>query len=151
MPRSRLDRAELKTWVTLIGGIRSLMNALDRQLRDEQGMSHDDYQILAELYRARHPMRMSDLAGVLGFSRSRLSHAFARLETEGWVTRARDDGDRRVISATLTDSGVERVQEASVSHLAQVERLVFETLGAERASQMARAMAEVGKAARGER
>lgn len=123
------------------------MNALDRQLRDEAGMTHDDYEILARLHRApNRTLRMSELARDVGFSPSRLSHAVARMEEEGWITRAPTPDDRRGTDAILTDVGVGVVEAATPAHLALVKRLVFETLGQERASETAEAMDAIGRA-----
>lgn len=136
-----LTRSELRSWVKLVGGIKALLDALDRQLRDEAGMSHDDYIILSRLHREPgRRMRMSDLAREVSFSPSRLSHAVTRLEAQGSVQRRRGGSDRRVIEAALTDVGVTRVREVSPGHLAQVKKLVFETLGPDRARDTADAM-----------
>jgi DNA-binding MarR family transcriptional regulator len=129
--------------------MRSLLNALDRQLRDEAGMTHDDYEILSRLHRAPgRTLRMSDLARDVGFSPSRLSHAVARMEDSGWVLRAPCQTDRRGTEATLTDVGVKVVDEVTPAHLALVRRLVFESVGRERAGDAAEVLGEIGRAAR---
>lgn len=145
-----LNRAELRTWLTMIGGIRALLIAIDRQLRDEAGMTHDDYVILGRLHRSPgHGMRMSDLAREAGFSPSRLSHAFDRMEASGWVCRDPSAADRRVTEARLTDLGTEMVESASATHFAMIKHAVFETLGPEEARQVAEAMSQVASAAGG--
>jgi DNA-binding MarR family transcriptional regulator len=137
------------SWFRLAGGMRSLLNALDRQLRDESGMTHDDYVILSRLHRASdRTLRMSDLAREVGFSPSRLSHAVGRMEDAGWVERSRSQTDRRGTDATLTDRGVEVVEAATPAHLALVKKLVFDTLGEERAADLAQALDEIGRACR---
>ena len=144
-----LSRAELMSWLRLAGGMKSLLNALDRQLRDESGMTHDDYVILSRLHRAsERRLRMSDLAREVGFSPSRLSHAVSRMEEAGWVDRSRSETDRRGTDATLTGRGVEVVEAATPAHLALVKKLVFDTLGDERAADLAEALDEVGRARR---
>jgi DNA-binding MarR family transcriptional regulator len=146
-----LNRTELRTWFKMIGGIKSLLDALDRQLRAEAGMSHDDYQMLSRLHREPgRVMRMSDLAGEIGYSPSRLSHAVSRLELEGWVRRTPSHDDRRVIEARLTDTGATRVRQVSADHLALVRRLVFDTLGPDAASEIADAIDQIGRAASSE-
>jgi DNA-binding MarR family transcriptional regulator len=143
-----LTRTELRAWIRLIGGIKGLLNALDRQLRDEAGMSHDDYQILSQLHRtADRTLRMSTLAREIGFSASRLSHAVNRMEVAGWVERRPSGEDRRGTEATLTGLGTDIVEGASVAHLDQVHRIVFETLGSERAAATAEALQEIAQAA----
>jgi DNA-binding MarR family transcriptional regulator len=145
-----MGRAELRTWIRMIGGIKSLLNALDRDLRNESGMSHDDYQILSQLHRAPdRTLRMSVLAREIGFSASRLSHAVGRMEDAGWIERRPSTGDRRGTDATLTGVGVEVVEGASSGHLALVHHAVFETLGPERAADTAEALEAIGRTARG--
>ena len=144
-----LTRTELRNWLKLVGGIKALLDALDRQLRTDAGMSHDDYQILSRLHRdPKQTMRMSDLADEVGFSTSRLSHAVGRLEGRGWVRRIPSTTDRRVVEAVLTGAGSNRVREVSPDHLTQVKRLVFETLGPDRARETAEAMDDIRRAAR---
>lgn len=143
-----LTRSELRTWFGLVSGMRSLLGALDRQFRSQCGITHDDYEILSRLHRAPdRTLRMSRLAGEVGFSPSRLSHAVGRMEEIGWVVRTPSPADRRGTDATLTDLGVEFVDAVTPAHLAQVKQLVFETLGPERARVVAESLAEVGRAA----
>jgi DNA-binding MarR family transcriptional regulator len=146
-----LSRSELRAWFRLAGAMRSLLNALDRQLRDESGMTHDDYEILSRLHRAPdRTLRMSGLAHDVGFSPSRLSHAVNRMEEAGWISRRPCPSDRRGTEAMLTELGVKIVEEASPAHLALVRSLIFDVVGSERAGELAEAMDEIGRAARGE-
>lgn len=122
-----LTRSELRSWLRIINGIQSLLDALDTQLRAEAGISHDDYRILNALYRAPgRTMRMTELAREMSYSPSRLSHTAARLEDQAWVVRHRVDGDRRGVEIELTEEGVAKTRHASVGHLALVKRLVFD-------------------------
>ncbi len=50
-------------------------------------------------------MRMTELAERSKITRSRLSHAVARLEKDGWVAREDCPTDRRGQVAVLTDQG----------------------------------------------
>jgi len=150
MPTS-LNRSELRSWFRLAGGMRSLLNALDRQLRDDAGMTHDDYEILGRLHRAPdQTLRMSSLARDVGFSPSRLSHAVNRMEQAGWISRRPSPVDRRGTEANLTDLGARVVEDASPAHLALVRTLIFDVIGADRAGALAEAMDEIGRTARGE-
>jgi DNA-binding MarR family transcriptional regulator len=143
-----LNRAELRSWLEVIEGMRSLLNALDRDLRNRAGISHDDYEILSRLHRAANrSMRMSELALDVGCSPSRLTHAITRLEQDGLVLRSRSAADGRGVEAVLTETGVLRVREASAGHFDQVRRLVFDTLGPDRARELASAMGKIRRAA----
>jgi DNA-binding MarR family transcriptional regulator len=131
--------------------MRSLLNALDRQLRDEAGMTHDDYEILSRLHRAPdRTLRMTSLARDVGFSPSRLSHAVSRMEAAGWISRRPSLVDRRGTEATLTELGAKVVEDASLAHLDLVRKLIFDVVGGERAGATAEVMDEIGRAARGE-
>lgn len=146
---SPLSRSELRTWVTLIGGIASFLGALDRQLRGDYGISHDDYRVLATLSRAAGKRaRMSEMATTLTFSPSRLTHAIRRFESAGWVKRTTTSGDRRGVDVELTEDGLRWVNEVSAGHLSTVQVLLFETLGSEGARELAESMRTVGQAAR---
>jgi DNA-binding MarR family transcriptional regulator len=129
--------------------MRSLLIALDRQFRDEAGMTHDDYEILSRLHRAPETkLRMTDLAGDVGFSPSRLSHAVARMEESGWIERTPSPTDRRGTDACLTAEGVKVVEAVSPDHLALVRKLIFDSIGQDRAREAAEALDEIGRAAR---
>jgi DNA-binding MarR family transcriptional regulator len=91
---------------------------------------------------------MSTLAREIGFSASRLSHAVNRMEEAGWIDRRPSTSDRRGTDASLSGLGLEMVEKASAGHLDLVRRIVFETLGDERARATSEAMDEIGRTAR---
>lgn len=143
-----LNRTELRGWLTLIGGIQSLLDALDRQLRDEAGISHDDYRILSSLYRSPGRVRrMSDLAREMNYSPSRLTHAAARLEEQGWVARSPSGSDRRGVDLGLTDAGIAKARDASKGHLALVRELVFGVPEPDQLAAAVVALERIGNAA----
>ncbi|MGD2059332.1 MAG: MarR family transcriptional regulator [Acidimicrobiia bacterium] len=145
-----LTRSELRAWLRIINGIQSLLDALDGQLRTEAGISHDDYRILSALYRApRRTRRMTELAAEMSYSPSRLSHTAARLEKQGWVARSRVDDDRRGVEIGLTEEGVTKTRDASVGHLALVERLVFDIPERDQLRATVEVLDRIGKASAG--
>ena len=102
-PPRWLTADEMAAWLPLVRFVHLLPQALDRQLREEAGISHVYYQILAMLSAAPDGrMRMSELARVTSTSTSRLSHAVAALEERGWVERGECATDRRGQVASLT-------------------------------------------------
>ena len=73
-------------------------------MQAQHGLTMADYEILVRLSEAPHrTLRMSELADAAESSRSRLSHAVARLEEAGWVRRESCPSDRRGQLAVLTD------------------------------------------------
>ena len=144
-----LDRSELRSWYQLIQGIRALQAALDRRLRHDAGMSHDDYLVLARLYRApEKKMTMTQLATEVEFSPSRLSNTMGRFETRGWIVRKAGGGDKRSVEARLTEEGIRLTKKVTDKHLHHVKELVIDTLGPETARQTAEALGRIRKATR---
>jgi DNA-binding MarR family transcriptional regulator len=124
-----LDPGEQRVWRSFLEASRLLFDALDRQLQAEAGMPHAYYEILVRLSEAaERTMRMSDLADSLSSSRSRLSHAVARLEERGWVRRQADPADRRGQWAILTDEGFAALAAAAPGHVGAVRRQLFDPL-----------------------
>lgn len=124
-----LSQHEMAAWLPLVRLLSLLPNALDTQLREDAGISHVYYQILAILSAAPdRQLRMSELARLAGTSLSRLSHAVTSLQARDWVRRTPSTDDRRGQIAVLTDTGEQALAEAAPGHLAQVRRLVFDQL-----------------------
>ncbi len=126
-----LDPDEMAAWLGLVELLVRLPAALDRQLREEAGIPHAHYQILAVLSAAdASTRRMSDLARLTSTSASRLSHAVAALEARGWVRRTPCEDDRRGQHAQLTADGTAALVTMAPGHVEQVRRLVFDRLDA---------------------
>ncbi|RZS91498.1 DNA-binding MarR family transcriptional regulator [Motilibacter rhizosphaerae] len=127
-----LSTAEQADWRAFLAGVASFSEAIERQLQDEAGMPHGYYEVLVQLSEAPdRRLRMSELADRLTSSRSRLSHAVARLEEKGWVRREPCPADRRGQLAVLTDEGFAALEEAAPGHVAAVRRHLVDALGPE--------------------
>ncbi|MDH2428044.1 MarR family transcriptional regulator [Sphaerisporangium sp. TRM90804] len=132
-----LDDDEQATWRAFIWGSQLVHESLDRQLQRDSGMPHTYYLILAMLSEAPgRSMTMTDLARLVRSSASKLSHAAARLEGQGWVRRGKKPGDARTTVATLTDEGFAALAAAAPGHVEQVRRVLFDRLTPEQAGQV---------------
>jgi DNA-binding MarR family transcriptional regulator len=132
-----LDAYEQRAWRTFLGAARLVFDQLDRQLQRDAGMPHAYYEILARLSEApERTLRMSELAEKLGSSRSRLSHAVARLEKVGWVQRVECPTDRRGLLAVLTDEGFAELAAAAPGHVETVRTLLLDPLTPEQVAQL---------------
>ena len=141
---------EMAAWLPLVRFVHLLPQALDRQLREEAGISHVYYQILAMLSGAPDGrMRMSELARATSTSTSRLSHAVAALEERGWVVRTSCDTDRRGQLAELTADGRRELERTAPGHVDEVRRRVFDVLDDAEVAQL-RVLAEKLSAAAGD-
>ncbi|MCG5467987.1 MarR family transcriptional regulator [Micromonospora sp. LAH09] len=134
-----LDSDEQRTWRAYLTASRVLMDTLDRELQRDAGMPHAYYEILVQLSEAPgRQLRMSELAQAAGSSRSRLSHAVARLEAAGWVRREECPTDRRGQIALLTDEGFATLAAAAPGHVEGVRRHLFDALSPAQVDQLRR-------------
>ncbi|MCW2631642.1 MAG: regulatory protein MarR [Pseudonocardia sp.] len=137
-----LDSDEQRAWRAFLTMNRLLFEKVDRQLQCDAGMPHAYYEILVRLSEVPgHALRMSKLAESSTSSRSRLSHAVARLEEAGWVRRTADPCDRRGAVAQLTDEGFAALAAAAPGHVTAVRETLFDPLTPEQVTQL-RAIAE---------
>jgi DNA-binding MarR family transcriptional regulator len=133
-----LSADEQRAWRAYLESSKVLFDALDRQLQREAEMPHAYFEVLVRLSEAEgRSLRMSELADLTLSSRSRLSHAVARLEERGWVERVNCETDRRGQIATLTDAGFAVLQGAAPNHVDTVRQYVIDGLSAEQLQQLA--------------
>lgn len=132
-----LSEPEQRAWHAYISATTLLLDALDRQLQRDSGMPHGYYEILVRLSDAEdHRMRMSELADATRSSRSRLSHAVARLEERGWLVRTDCATDKRGQNAVLTDAGFAALEAAAPGHVAAVRKHMIDRLSPEQIEQL---------------
>ena len=132
-----LDEAEMAAWLPLLRVVQLLPQAMDRQLRQEAGIGHAYYQVLAALSaQPEQTLSMGELARLAATSPSRLSHAVAAMEERGWVARRPCSTNRRIQYATLTDEGASLLEGLAPGHVAEVRRLVFDRLAGDDVVQL---------------
>ncbi|HWQ22985.1 MAG TPA: MarR family transcriptional regulator [Gaiellaceae bacterium] len=116
--------SEQRTFTSLLRAHASVTRRLSAQLLVEHGLTLSDYEVLLRLSRApERRLRRVDLAEQVVLSASGITRLLDGLEASGLVERAACDSDRRVVYAVLTDAGLEKLEEASRSHVAQVAEL----------------------------
>lgn len=124
-----LTEDELQAWLGLAGVMLKLSPALDSQLQRDSDLTHFDYLCLAMLSEPEdRTLRMSELAGRVNASLSRLSHVISKLEKRGWVARKPSPQSRRVTLVTLLEDGWQVLVKAAPGHVETVRSLVFEDL-----------------------
>jgi DNA-binding MarR family transcriptional regulator len=110
------------SFVSLVRAYTHAMRHLNAQLTAEHGLTISDYEVLLRLARAPdRRMRRVDLAEQVLLTASGITRLLDGLERTGFVERGSCDTDRRVVYAVLTDDGVQKLREASQSHVGQIE------------------------------
>ena len=133
-----LSLQQQASWRAFLGGVTALMDQLDRDLRQNHGLSMPEYEILVRLSESPdRSIRMAELAAAVGHSRSRVTHTVSRLERNGLVLRGQCSDDGRGVSAVLTDAGFAALERAAHTHVrgvhdyfvAQASATDFATIG----------------------
>ena len=124
-----LDEREQRAWRALQLMQMRLTAELTRQLVTESGLSYQDYLVLVALTdRPDGRMRLFELACVLGWEKSRLSHHISRMEERGLVTRTKCASDRRGAFVVVTGTGREEIEAAAPGHVDAVRRMFVDRL-----------------------
>ncbi len=122
-----LDASQQRDWRAFLLGTTRLFDRLDRDLREEHGLSLPEYEILVRLSEAPdRRLRMAELASSVSHSRSRVTHTVARLEAAGLVTRSACPTDGRGVIALLTDSGFALLADAARTHVEGVRHYLVD-------------------------
>jgi DNA-binding MarR family transcriptional regulator len=148
-PTRWLNADEQAVWRSFITATQMLTERLDQELIRDSGMPHAYYEVLVRLSEVPdHRMRMSALADRSLSSRSRLSHAVARLEENGWVRRESCATDRRGQLAVLTDEGFEALEAAAPGHVEGVRSHLFDPLTPQQVKQLGEICAAIANGLR---
>ena len=102
---------------------------LQRQMQADAQLSASDYEVLVHLTDSPEGrVRVSDLARLLQWERSRVSHHLTRMERRGLVERSECVEDGRGAYIGVTAAGRAAIEQAAPGHVTAVRRLVFDVL-----------------------
>lgn len=139
-----LDAREQRAWRGYLAMQAQLQATLHRRLQADAGLSLADFDVLVALSdRAGEPVRAGELAGLLQWEKSRLSHHLARMERRGLVAREDCPDDARGAFVVLTDAGRRAQEAAAPAHVASVRELVFDGLAPEQVDALIEVSDEV--------
>jgi DNA-binding MarR family transcriptional regulator len=112
----------VEQWRDLARHYAQISCRLDKALHERHGLGMSEFEILDRLAESgKDCVRMQELGDAVHLSQSALSRAVARLDKEGLVSREMCDMDRRGVFVRLTDTGLQRWQDASPTHREVVE------------------------------
>ncbi|MEU6394107.1 MarR family transcriptional regulator [Streptomyces sp. NPDC046939] len=136
-----LSPDEQQVWRAYLHATTLLEDHLDRQLQRDAKMPHIYFGLLVQLSEApKRRLRMTELAMSAKITRSRLSHAIARLEKNGWVRREDCPSDKRGQFAVLTDAGLDVLRQTAPGHVSAVRQALFDRLTPEQQKSLGEIM-----------
>jgi DNA-binding MarR family transcriptional regulator len=132
-----LSDDEQEVWRAYLRANQLLHARLNRQLQRDTGFSEADYAVLVHLSEAPDDrMRGYELAAVIQWEKSRLSHHLTRMEKRGLVRREECPTDGRGAFIALTEEGRRRIEAAAPLHVSEVRRLFFDALSADQTTEL---------------
>jgi DNA-binding MarR family transcriptional regulator len=122
----QLSTTAVQAFIRLLLGHAAATRVLSADLVREHGLTINDYEALLRLSRAEERrLKRVELAESLLLTPSGVTRLLDGLERAGYVEKGSCDSDARVTYAVLTDAGLDKLREASTSHVAQI-RTFFE-------------------------
>jgi DNA-binding MarR family transcriptional regulator len=116
-------------WRLYISSGRHLVAELDRRLQADAGVSHPEHTVLLSLNEApRRQLRTGELAELLAWEKSRVSHQVARMEARGLVERTACETDGRGTWIGITAEGRRLLLRAMRAHAADIRELFVDRL-----------------------
>jgi DNA-binding MarR family transcriptional regulator len=139
-----LDEQQQQSWRAYVLGTTLLHERLDRELREAHDLSLSEYEILVRLSESpERRVRMAEIASLLNYSRSRITHTVARLERDGLVNRRQCETDGRGVIAEMTDKGFKRLVDAAPTHVEGVRAALVDVLSDDDLATVGRAFTKV--------
>jgi DNA-binding MarR family transcriptional regulator len=121
-----LHRDEWESWGALMLLNRTVVQALDAELRSRHGLAVTEFDVLITLFNAPNQrLGMSALADRVLLSPAGTTHLVTRLERDGKVRREVDPTDRRKWFTVLTAEGDRTLREARRTHNDVLRRTLF--------------------------
>lgn len=124
-----LSASEQRLWRGWLRLNAELDATLQRELHADSGLSMPDFEVLVNLTDSPEGrVRVTDLARLILWERSRLSHHVTRMQRRGLVERVECPEDGRGAFIAITAAGRAAIEQAAPGHVRAVRRLVFDAL-----------------------
>lgn len=133
-----LDDEEKALWRDYLGLQGRLHLAIQRDLKLSSDLTEPEFEVLVYLSEADGPLRMTALADVLMWERSRLSHQVTRMVKRGLVERTSCPTDGRGAFVSVTADGMSEIEKAAPHHVATVRREFLDRLDDDDKRELAR-------------
>lgn len=136
-----LNSEEKALWRDYLAIQGRLHLAIQRDLKLSSDLTEPEFEVLVYLSEADGPLRMTALADVLMWERSRLSHQVTRMVKRGLVERTSCPTDGRGAFVSVTNEGMKEIEKAAPDHVTTVRREFLDRLSEEDKRELGRLLA----------
>ena len=137
MSTKLLSPRELRVWHAFRGMGEDVLGRVGRDIAQATALSGPEFGVLSRLAAiGKREMRQQELARVMGWDKSRLSHQLTRMQQRNLVERC--DGGNRVVLIKLTETGKDKLAAAKPIHAESVRRNLLSRLTSEQIATMVR-------------
>ncbi|GGM81280.1 MarR family winged helix-turn-helix transcriptional regulator [Dactylosporangium sucinum] len=134
-----LTSEQQAAWDSFIRMQEKLIGRLSRRVQADSGMSAADYIVLVKLTETGGGrMRFMDLAKLVEWEKSRMSHQVRRMTERGLVAKEECPDDGRGAFIVATPAGFKAIEDAAPLHVEHVRRLFIDALSQEELDMLAR-------------
>jgi DNA-binding MarR family transcriptional regulator len=132
-----LSPRELRVWYAFISMGEDVLERVGRDISRATALSGAEFGVLSRLAAyGKGEMRQQELATVMGWEKSRLSHQLSRMQKRKLLERRA--GDERTTIVALTKTGQERLKSALPVRAESVRRNLLSRLSAEQIEMILR-------------
>ncbi|MFF3660497.1 MarR family winged helix-turn-helix transcriptional regulator [Streptomyces olivochromogenes] len=132
-----LDPEQKTAWDSFIRMQEKLIGRLSRRVQTDSKMSAADYIVLAKLTEAGGRLRFLELANLVEWEKSRMSHQVTRMTKRGLVAKEECIDDGRGAFIIAAPAGYAAIEAAAPLHVEHVRRLFIDALTPEELSTLA--------------
>jgi DNA-binding MarR family transcriptional regulator len=141
------DPDGLQAWRAMLLAYNAAMRAIDADLEASGSIPLTWYDVLLELNAAPEgKLRMQELSDRVVLSRTRVSRLVDEMVLDNLVAKIRDDHDRRVVWAKITDVGRKSFRETAPRYLRGIEEHFSSHLTDDERQVLATALGKVAAA-----
>jgi DNA-binding MarR family transcriptional regulator len=138
MTAKPLSPSELRIWQAFLSMTEDVLERVGRDIWQAAGLSGSEFGVLSRLAAfGKGEMRQQELASVMGWEKSRLSHQLSRMEQRKLIVRRTGNG--RATLVTLTSIGRTKLEFALPIRAQSVRRNLLSRLSAEQLTMIIRA------------
>src|ERR1700687_6458122 len=124
-----LSPSQKRAWLAYMRVQLRMNYEINRQLQRDSDLSLPEYHVFNALSNAPdHRLQVTDLAALIGWERSRVSHQVRRLCERGLTKRVQSEDDGRATDAVMTKKSMSAIAAAAPGHVALGRKLFFDPL-----------------------